>query len=95
LRIKSTAFLRNLNGKIAANGFGIGVVAEIEAQMFIFVQKLIEELNLNLALQPPLRQYLVSCSPFFSHRCLAFYFVGLWCVGLVALLHFLLALGVV
>ena len=36
----------------------------------------------------------ISCSPFFSHRCLSVYFVGLWCVGLVALLHFLLALGV-
>ena len=55
---------------IAANGLGLGVVGELEAQMLNKPQMLIEVQMLNLALQPPLRQTHVSGSLFFRSICL-------------------------
>ena len=39
-----------------SNGLQLGEVAEIEAQMFSFTKSSIEELNLNLVLNPPFCQ---------------------------------------
>jgi len=43
-------------------GLQLGEVAEIEVQMFSFAQSSIEELPLNLALNPPFCQTAVVCS---------------------------------
>ena len=40
----------------------LGVMAEIEAQMFSFQKSSIEELPMNLALNPPFCQTAVGCS---------------------------------
>jgi hypothetical protein len=49
---------------LAGNVPQLGEVAEIEAQMFSFAQKFIEELPLNLVLNPPFCQTVVVRSCF-------------------------------
>jgi len=46
--------------KISANGFQLGEVAEIEAQMFSFAQKFNRRTTVDLALNPPFCQNAVE-----------------------------------
>ncbi len=68
------AFLCRVVYVFAANGLQLGEVAEIEAQMSVLHKCSIEELLLNLELNPPFCQTAVICRFLFIVN-LFFYFV--------------------
>jgi hypothetical protein len=54
-----------LSIKLTANGFGLGDVAEIEAQKFSFAQKFIRNPNVQFSTKPAILPN-CCCMPFYS-----------------------------